>query len=116
VQGALRFMSLDAATPVRIHSDDPATRCIVLSLSPASRACGIAKREHRSNHTYYQMLWDHDRDEWHLRQRCHSAACADKYCSVGFVLPTGHARTTQASASVEKAIATTADRWMARLS
>ena len=114
IRDALIYMGLDETSPTRIHTDDPG-RCILFSCMPPSRACRIAGREHRSNHIYHQMLWDPVRNEWHLRQRCHSSKCADRYCSLGYILQKGHAETTRAASSTQRAIATMADRWMAKM-
>lgn len=116
-QRALRCMGMDENTPIRIiHSNNPSGgRCMLFSCIPPSRECRIANRQHKSNHVYYQLLWDDERNEWHLRQRCHSANCADKHYSFGFILPVGHASSVQADATLQKTIAKSADRWMARL-
>jgi hypothetical protein len=118
IQRALCALDLDPyATATRIHVASGDGRNILFSCLPPSKECRIAGRSHRSNHIYYHLQWDHDREEWHLRQRCHSAKCAGQCASVCFLLPNGHASGTTVSAqkSVQQAIASTADRWMSRL-
>jgi hypothetical protein len=105
----------------RVHfyrDSDGDRRHIVFSCVPPSRDCEIVGRSHRNNHVYFEIRWDYDREEYEIRQRCHSVKCSNSHVIVGYLAPRGHALMSsgcRARSTSKHAIADSADRWMARL-
>lgn len=110
---AARKCCPDEQPQFKVHVFVP-KRLYSFTCLPLCRECKIADRQHRSNHIYFNLGWEAERQQWKLVQKCHSGKCQGSEHFIAFINPQGTAY-VKPDGHGRKAISSAAERWCKRL-